>query len=120
MRMNDYQEKAMETCLPSSANPLYMLFEIGEEVGELYGKFSKPIRKKQIAFDGNQITSHMSSEEYAAWIESVLLEMGDIYWGLAGLAKQFGFSSEFIAEMNLQKLSSRKERKVIEGNGDYR
>lgn len=45
MTLNEYQDKAMSTCMESCNNPLYMLLMLGEEAGELNGKFSKAIRK---------------------------------------------------------------------------
>ena len=56
MELNEYQRLAMTTCMDSSENPLYMLFMLGEEIGELQGKFSKAIRKGKIRFDGNSLT----------------------------------------------------------------
>lgn len=47
-------------------------------------------------------------------------EAGDILWQLAGLCDTFGWTLEQVAEANLTKLASRKERGVIDGNGDYR
>ena len=37
MELNEYQKKAMTTCMESSNNPLYMLFMLGEEVGNTQG-----------------------------------------------------------------------------------
>lgn len=53
-------------------------------------------------------------------MESLAYEIGDILWQTAGIAKALGFSLDEIAMMNLNKLASRKERGVIDGNGDNR
>ena len=48
------------------------------------------------------------------------LEIGDILWQTAGLAKVMGVTLEEVAEENLSKLASRKQRNVIAGDGDER
>lgn len=117
MTLNEYQKRAMSTCMPSSENPLYMLFMLGEEMGELQGKFSKQIRKGNIAFHGNDL---FFAEEFdqREWIELVKKECGDLLWGLAGICEVMGWSLDEIAQMNLDKLTARKEAGTIDGNGD--
>jgi hypothetical protein len=41
-------------------------------------------------------------------------------WYLANLANDLGYSLTEIAENNIEKLESRKERNVIQGSGDNR
>lgn len=123
MTLKEYQDKAMSTCMDSSKNPLYMLFMLGEEVGELQGKFSKAIRKGWISFDANQIKVHFDKcelDEYKEWLDLVKKELGDCLWGIAGVAEVFSWSLEEVAQMNLDKLASRNQRGVIDGNGDNR
>lgn len=50
----------------------------------------------------------------------MLSKIGDILWQTAGLAHVMGVSLEEVAEENLAKLASRKERQVIAGEGDKR
>ena len=107
--------------MDSSKNPLYMLFMIGEEVGELQGKFSKAIRKGNIQFVYDELERVRGNyQDYAEWDELVMKEIGDILWGLAGLCEVMGWSLEDVAQMNLDKLASRNQRGVIDGNGDNR
>lgn len=121
MEMNEYQKAAMSTRMESCNNPLYMLMEICSEAGELQGKFAKAIRKGKIVFDGhNDFAVYMSGDEYEEWLTDVMHEVGDVLWGLAGIADIFGLSLEDVAKMNIEKLASRKVRGVIEGNGDNR
>ena len=47
-------------------------------------------------------------------------ELGDILWYVAMTAWELGYSLEEIAVMNIDKLNSRMERGVLEGNGDNR
>lgn len=121
LTLNEYQEKAMTTCMNSSKNPLYMLLMTGEEVGELQGKFSKAIRKGWISFDDNQIKVHFEKcelDEFKEWLDLVKKELGDCLWGLAGLCKVMSWSLEDVAQMNLDKLAARKAVGTIDGNGD--
>lgn len=121
MTLNEYQEKAMTTCLNSSRNPLYMLFMLGEEIGELQGKFSKAIRKRWITFEQNKIVVNkekVSDDEIMQWLELVEKEIGDVFWGLAGLCEVLNWSLEEIAHINLDKLAARKAIGTIDGNGD--
>ena len=119
--MNDYQKAAMSTCLPESENVLYMLLGLQEEVGELAGKFSKAIRHGAIKFNGNQLeVSGMNEVEHGEWKEMVMKELGDCLWMLSGVASVLDQPLESIAQLNLQKLASRKERKLIDGSGDNR
>lgn len=121
MTLNEYQKKAMTTCLNSSRNPLYMLFMLGEEIGELQGKFSKAIRKGWITFEQNRMVVNkekVSDDEIMQWLELVEKEMGDVFWGLAGLCEVLNWSLEEIAHINLDKLAARKAIGTIDGNGD--
>jgi NTP pyrophosphatase (non-canonical NTP hydrolase) len=121
MRLNDYQKRAMTTCMETSANPLYMLFMLGEEVGELQGKFSKAIRKGWISFDGNKLIFHpknANAEELMNWLDLVKKEIGDCLWGIAGITSQMDWSLEDVAVGNLDKLAARKAAGTIVGEGD--
>jgi NTP pyrophosphatase (non-canonical NTP hydrolase) len=121
MKLNEYQERAMSTCTETSANPLYMLFMLGEEVGELQGKFSKAIRKGWITFDENQIKVHFDKcelDEFKEWLDLVKKELGDCLWGIAGVANVFSWPLEDVGQTNLDKLAARKAAGTIVGNGD--
>lgn len=117
MELNEYQRHAMTTCMPSSANPLYMLFMLGEEMGELQGKFSKQIRKGNIAFHGNELF-YAEDFDQKEWIELVKKECGDLLWGIAGFAHVMGWTLEELGVGNLDKLAARKLAGTIDGNGD--
>lgn len=109
----------MSTCMETSANPLYMLFMLGEEVGELQGKFSKAIRKGWISFHDNHVNAlSVDREEISEWIDLVKKELGDCLWGIAGVANVFSWSLEDVGQGNLDKLAARKAMGTIDGNGD--
>ena len=103
MNMNDYQDQAMSFRLPS-ANEAYALYGLMGEVGEFYGALAKSIRDKDGEIDAGLVRK----------------ELGDILWFVAAVAHDFGFDLGEIAQENVQKLSSRKERGVIQGSGDNR
>lgn len=104
----------MESC----DNTMYMLTEICSEAGELQGKFAKAIRKEQIEFYNNEFSWNAAPAEYASWVEGLILEMGDILWGIAGLARVLNIPLACVAQKNLDKLSARKAAGTIDGNGD--
>lgn len=107
--------------METSANPLYMLFMLGEEVGELQGKFSKAIRKGWISFDGNKLIFHpknADAEELMNWLDLVKKEIGDCLWGIAGITSQMDWSLEDVGVGNLDKLAARKAAGTIDGSGD--
>lgn len=127
MELNEYQRRAMQTCMPTSDNFLYMLTNLMGEVGEFAGKIAKYVRKGQLFVvtndsrdeQGNILHSqvmNISTEEK----EALAQEAGDIAWQLAGLCHVMGWSLEEICQLNLNKLASRKQRGVIDGNGDER
>lgn len=122
MNLNEYQEKAMATCTPSSHNQLYMLFGLCEEVGELQGKIAKAIRKGMLTT--NMQNCFMSTDEgfdkTDALVEDIKKELGDVAWMLAGVCSVHDWSLEEICQMNLDKLADRQKRNVIVGEGDNR
>lgn len=48
------------------------------------------------------------------------MELGDVLWYLARSAHELGYPLNVIAQMNVDKLTSRKERGVLGGSGDNR
>ena len=108
----------MDTCM----SPVYMLMNLGAEVGELQGKIAKAVRSGVADINENRLVfrDQVGMEYIRPFMESLAYEIGDILWQTAGIAKALGFSLDEIAMMNLNKLASRKERGVIDGNGDNR
>lgn len=51
MELNEYQKRAMSTCMPSCKNYCYMMDNLVAEVGEFAGKVAKAKRKKEIRFN---------------------------------------------------------------------
>lgn len=115
LSLNEYQKKAMTTCMPSSNNFSYMFLNLVGEVGELASKVAKHIRKEKA-----YITENYLFTELCTWDEEEDLkkEAGDILWQLSGLCTVMGWSLEDVAQQNLDKLAARKAIGTIDGNGD--
>ena len=119
LTLNEYQKKAMRTCLPTSENFSYMFLNLVGEVGEFASKIEKHIRKEKAVINDNRFIIkrfNVTKEEQ----EELKKELGDVLWQLSGLCSVMGWSLNDIAQQNLDKLASRQQRNVIEGNGDNR
>lgn len=121
MELNEYQKRAMETCLESSKNFTYMTYGLMAEVGEIADKVAKWKRKGIARIDSDYLVFNTSDDDVAKdYMYELMAEYGDVLWELAGLCSVCGFTLQDIADMNLDKLHSRQERGVIDGNGDNR
>lgn len=124
MTLNEYQEKAMKTCMPSCDNFSYMMLNLIGEVGELASKVAKDIRRGGVEIGStcleNDIIPRMPQDEWWDRQDEYMAEAGDILWQLTGLCKVMGWTLEDVAKGNLEKLASRAKRGVIDGNGDNR
>ena len=121
MEMNEYQRRAIETCMPSCNNYSYMMLNLVGEVGELAGKVAKAIRKeKAYILDNQLITERGLNALTVEEMNDIKSEAGDVIWQIAGLCHVMGWAFDDVAKNNLAKLADRKNRGVIAGNGDRR
>ena len=122
MELNEYQKRAMTTCMDSCENFSYMMLNLVGEVGEFASKVAKSIRKDKAIFgkNGDLSLCHQDSHFGLEMEEELKKEAGDILWQLSGLCEIMDWKLEDIAEMNLEKLASRAKRGVISGDGDNR
>lgn len=125
MELREYQQRAMTTCTESSNNFSYMMLNLVGEVGELASKVAKRIRKEHISVNDNILVNGrkadmLNGNDWEDLFNDMRAEAGDVLWQLSGLCTIMGWSLEDIAEQNLVKLASRKERNVIVGDGDNR
>ena len=76
MTLNEYQEKAMETCMDSCKNYSYMMDNLVAEVGEFSGKVAKARRRNEVWYlsDGTLI---MGADVEAEQLEELKKEAGD-------------------------------------------
>ena len=117
--LDTYQAKAMTTCMASCDNFSYMMLNLVGEVGEFASKVAKKIRKQEAYINGDELCINgirMKAAEEA----NLRKEAGDVLWQLAGLCHAMGWKLSDVAQENLAKLASRKERHVIDGDGDNR
>lgn len=127
MELNEYQKRAMTTCMPSCENISYMLLNLVGEMGEFASKVAKAVRKEQLKIgwwedgeeaDENNLIPTGSFYEWDLIKDELKKEAGDILWQLSGLCKVMGWDLEHVAQVNLDKLAARKEAGTIDGNGD--
>lgn len=113
MNIQEYSEQAISTLLGEheitdmDASLLSQVFGLVGESGEVAEKFKKLIRDKKgvIAEEDKQ---------------EILKELGDILWYINSVSHLLGSSLEEVAQKNLDKVLSRKERGVTKGSGDNR
>ena len=110
MTFDEYQKQAKKTMV-IEINPLMdktlWVLGINGEAGEIAEKW-----KKIIAYDNAEISTTRKAE--------MAKEMGDVLWYLSAFATSLDLSLQDIAENNIQKVHSRKDRGAIPGKGDNR
>ena len=103
MELDEYQKRAEKFAVyPDNFKVIYPSLGLVGEAGEVAEKVKKWLR------DG------------AIDKEEVAKELGDVMWYIAALARDLGYPLSDIAQMNLDKLTSRKKRGKIRGSGDNR
>lgn len=121
LTLNEYQERAMTTCMPTCNNLSYMLLNLVGEVGEFASKIAKHIRKGEAGIGSGDTPNQFYFTAKANFLtDRVALrkEAGDILWQLAGLCKVMGWDLEAVAQENLAKLAERAKNGTIAGDGD--
>jgi NTP pyrophosphatase (non-canonical NTP hydrolase) len=109
MTLYEYQQLASTTAVyPNTGNNLhYPVLGLGGEVGEVLNKIKKIERDS-----GGVLTDETR--------EALKSELGDVMWYLSALACELKLNLDDIAQCNIEKLLSRKERGTIHGSGDAR
>ena len=89
--------------------------------GEIADKIAKWRRKGVCRLDMDHLVFNTGDlQEVEGYKSELMKEVGDCAWFIAGIADCFGFTLEEVMQQNLDKLASRRERGVIDGNGDNR
>jgi len=108
MNFTEYQNKAITTKIYKPEVALaYVTLGITGEAGEVAEKVKKIIR------DDNGVVSEAKKVEISK-------ELGDVLWYLAAMCDELGLDFDEVAQQNIDKLASRKERSVLTGSGDNR
>ena len=99
----DYQKKAVSFAIyPATHKVLYPTLGLCGETGEVAEKVKKQVRDG--VFNRHEVAK----------------ELGDVLWYLANLSNDIGYNLDEIADINIEKLTSRKYRDKIKGSGDNR
>jgi len=109
MTFEEYQRRSRESAIyPNQGkNFVYPTLGLSGEAGEVAEKVKKAIRD-----EGGVIVKERRAD--------LRKELGDVLWYVAQLASELGLSLDDVAEENLQKLASRKNRGQLHGSGDNR
>ncbi len=115
MTFNEYQDASATTdVIKEKVGPkldehmfLYYVMGLAGESGEVANKVKKLYR------DGAGFATAEQKKELTS-------ELGDVLWYITRLADAWGYTIEEVAEMNVAKLQSRKDRQAIYGAGDNR
>ena len=108
MTFDDYQAIARTTAIyPNKGSNLYYPALGLGEVGEIQNNI------KKVYLDDNGVLTDSRRAD-------VKKECGDVLWYLSALADECGFTLQEVAQENLNKLLSRKERNQLQGSGDHR
>ena len=103
MDFREYQRKAVTFAIyPATHKVLYPTLGLCGEAGEVAEKVKKQVRDG--VFNRHEVAK----------------ELGDVLWYLTNVCNDIGYNLDEIADLNIEKLSSRKKRNVIQGSGDNR
>ena len=113
MTIEEYSAQAITTLSDNhgitdlDAALISQVYGLVEESGEVAGKFKKLIRDKN-----GTLTEEDKKE--------ILKELGDVLWYVNSVTTLLGSNLADVAQNNLDKLASRKDRGVLSGSGDNR
>ena len=109
MEFIEYQRQSRKTAIYPNvgSNFIYPTLGLAGEAGEVAEKIKKVLRD-----NGGTINEQTKAE--------LSKELGDVLWYVAQIASELNLSLDQIAEDNLAKLFSRKERNQLQGSGDNR
>lgn len=109
-------------------NPFYPICGLCEECGEVHGKFAKFIRKhdgcepeRDLDFaKEHRLLNEQQVADNVEFRENLKKELGDVMWMVAEIAHNYQMDLSDIMASNIAKLTDRKNRGVIVGEGDNR
>jgi len=105
---NEYMEFTETTAIyPKECELEYLSLGLASEAGEVAGKFKKIIRDKQGIIDSKDAVK-------------IAAELGDVLWYVARLSEFIGWTMQDVIDLNVEKLTERKDNDTIQGDGDER
>lgn len=107
MTFDEYQKLALTTAKDKDNEFFHRVLGLVGEAGEIAEKVKKLVRDHDADID------KLDKDDMAK-------ELGDVLWYVATLADYLGISLDDIAERNVAKLASRKQRGTLRGSGDNR
>ena len=117
LSLDEYQELAARYAIykekfsyGDSLHVLYPVLGLVSESGEVADKIKKIVRDTD-----NDLYRLPSTTKI-----EVMKELGDCLWYIALIADELQYDLSEVAEINLNKLSSRRERNQLKGSGDNR
>lgn len=106
--IKEYHEWATSLAIyPEDYKIIYPAMKLAGEAGEASEKAGKVLRDNK-----GEFTEEKKQE--------IAKELGDVLWYISNFAEDLGYSLEDVAKLNIEKLSSRKERGKLQGSGDNR
>ena len=115
LTMDAYQDRVSEFCF-YKGSLLYPAMGLAGESGEVIEKVKKLYRDDEFNFMQEDLSDELSAEQ----ARDLALELGDVMFYVAACAADIGYSLEEIADMNIDKLASRRKRNKLSGSGDHR
>jgi NTP pyrophosphatase (non-canonical NTP hydrolase) len=106
MNINTYQQEATKTAIYSN-KLIYPTLGLVGEAGEIANKVKKILRDN-------------SGDLQEDVRQNLISELGDVLWYVAALATDLKTELSEVANKNIEKLNSRKNRGTIGGSGDNR
>lgn len=106
MDFEHYQRFTRSTAIyPADKAVPYLVMGLASEAGEVSGAYKKYLRDNQ---------------PYEQLRDNLKKEIGDCYWYLTRLCDELNLNPVEVLEANVAKLTSRKQRNQLTGNGDDR
>lgn len=131
--LDEYQTRTADTAIYlGKGTPLGLIYcglKLAGEAGEVAEKIGKAMRDGDLYYVGSIFGKQGEPKRTVTATftciapdrrEALKGELGDVLWYVASAARELGYDLTDIAQSNLDKLASRKERGTLSGSGDDR
>ena len=105
---HEYEKFVDSMLLPTARSLEYLVLGLCSEAGEVASKLKKIIRDTWILSVGRE------------YKRSILMELGNVLFYTTAIANYHGFTLQKVIAANKEKLTARKEKGTISGEGDSR